>query len=117
MLVLEASDPDGEELTFDVPSIPPGASFNSSESTLYFFWNVTSADEVLCVCVYLSFVKMSIMPRVLTYFLVFLNFPSIYYTLCPKKFNVNQNIENKNIIIVHKDFFKVNYMDILLLTL
>ena len=52
MLVLEASDPDGEELTFDVPSIPPGASFNSSESTLYFFWPVTSADEVLCVCVY-----------------------------------------------------------------
>ena len=45
-LTLDATDADDEELTFDVPNIPPGASFNSSDNTLYFSWPVNSTDEV-----------------------------------------------------------------------
>ena len=45
-LTLDAADADDEELTFDVPNIPPGASFNSSDNTLYFSWPVNSTDEV-----------------------------------------------------------------------
>jgi hypothetical protein len=46
-LALEAADADGDEMRFDIPSIPPGASFNSSGNVLFFTWNVESADEVM----------------------------------------------------------------------
>lgn len=46
VLVLQAEDADGDELTFDVPNIPPGATFNYTGNMLYFVWPVDSADEV-----------------------------------------------------------------------
>ena len=46
VLRLDATDADGDELTFDVPNIPPGATFNSSGNTMYFIWPVNSSDEV-----------------------------------------------------------------------
>ena len=45
-LVLEATDEDGDDLTFDVPDIPPGASFNYSRNRLYFRWHVNSPEKV-----------------------------------------------------------------------
>ena len=47
VLRLDATDADGDPLTFDVPNLPPGATFNSTDNILYFSWNVISADEVL----------------------------------------------------------------------
>jgi hypothetical protein len=52
-LVLEATDADGDELTFDVPNIPPGAVFNFSGNILSFRWHVNSGDEVLIIHSYL----------------------------------------------------------------
>ena len=51
VLTLEATDADDEELTFDVPNIPPGASFNATGNRLFFMWRVTSTEEVLCLYV------------------------------------------------------------------
>ena len=48
-LALEAADADGDEMRFDIPSIPSGASFNSSGNVLFFTWNVESADEVMLI--------------------------------------------------------------------
>ena len=47
VLRLDATDADGDPLTFDVPNLPPNAMFNSTGNILYFSWNVISADEVL----------------------------------------------------------------------
>ncbi|CAB4032533.1 Hypothetical predicted protein, partial [Paramuricea clavata] len=43
-LVLEAEDPDDDEIKFDVPAHPPGASFSSSGNQLVFSWTVNSAE-------------------------------------------------------------------------
>jgi hypothetical protein len=48
-LVLDAEDPDDDEITFDVPALPPGASFSSSGNQLIFSWDVNSAETV---CIY-----------------------------------------------------------------
>ena len=48
-LVLEAEDPDDDEITFDVPALPPGASFSSSGNQLNFGWDVNSAEMVCMV--------------------------------------------------------------------
>ena len=48
-LTLEAEDPDGDELTFDVPVLPTGASFASSGNQLIFVWPVNSAESVCMV--------------------------------------------------------------------
>jgi hypothetical protein len=48
-LVLEAEDPDDDEITFDVPALPPGASFSSSGNQLNFSWDVNSAQMVCMV--------------------------------------------------------------------
>ena len=45
-LVLEATDADGDNLTFDVPDKPPGASFSQSGNKLFFSWHVNSSEEV-----------------------------------------------------------------------
>jgi hypothetical protein len=45
-LVLEAEDPDDDEITFDVPTLPSGASFSSSGNQLIFSWLVNSAEMV-----------------------------------------------------------------------
>ena len=45
-LTLIGEDPDDDELTFDVPSLPPGAYFNVSGNQLNFFWTVDSAEPV-----------------------------------------------------------------------
>ena len=45
VLSLEATDADDDELTFDVPNIPPDASFNSTGNFLYFIWYVNSTEE------------------------------------------------------------------------
>ena len=47
--VLDAEDPDDDEITFDVPALPPGASFSSSGNQLIFSWDVNSAETV---CIY-----------------------------------------------------------------
>ena len=47
-LTLEAEDPDGDVITFDVPTMPPGASFTTSGNQLIFVWNVDSPEPV-CV--------------------------------------------------------------------
>ncbi|XP_028416182.1 uncharacterized protein LOC114539806 [Dendronephthya gigantea] len=46
-LDLNATDPDGDNLTFDVPDIPEGASFIQSGNRLFFTWHVMSPDEVI----------------------------------------------------------------------
>ena len=48
-LTLTAEDPNDDELTFDVPNLPPGASFTSSGNQLNFVWLVDSAEPV---CIY-----------------------------------------------------------------
>ena len=47
VLELEATDADDDALTFDVPVIPPGATFNSTGNRLFFIWNVESPEEVV----------------------------------------------------------------------
>ena len=47
VLTLEATDADEDALTFDVPVIPPGASFNFTGNRMFFRWNVESAEEVV----------------------------------------------------------------------
>ena len=59
VLRLDATDADGDPLTFDVPNLPPNAMFNSTGNILYFSWNVTSADEVLMHFILFSFILSS----------------------------------------------------------
>ena len=56
-LVLDAEDPDDDEITFDVPTLPPGASFSSSGNQLNFSWAVNSAEPV-CILYYGTTVAM-----------------------------------------------------------
>ena len=57
-LRLDGTDEDGDQLTYGVPNLPRGATFNSTENALVFNWNVESSEEVHHYRIFDIFIKL-----------------------------------------------------------